>query len=198
MVFSADHERVIPRHQNHIMHTLPLLAVVLDSFFFRHFYYKSFIRGCIVNLTFTTGCLTWQIFFFFFSFILIFYYCRLKFKICILYFKIEIYNAVIKFLTRTLIVARVGGFWSYPFLGQMSSVQRFFFLSFVCLYQLSLYKVGEVLHRSIWQRPRPNNPTSGNSNSTSAYQRSSSSSKILQEFQALKKYLNPKRQRNFY
>ena len=59
MIFSDKHEQVIPSYLNHIVHTLPLVSSTLDSYFYKHEYNKSFIRGCLPTSTYSVGYLAW-------------------------------------------------------------------------------------------------------------------------------------------
>jgi hypothetical protein len=54
-------DTVIPSYQNHLVHTLPMIGVVLDNFLTRHYYQNSFARGVSTTLIFSFGYLIWLI-----------------------------------------------------------------------------------------------------------------------------------------
>lgn len=52
-------EKFIPRYQNHLVHTLPLIGAILDSFLIRHKYKESFVKGVGATVLFLLSYLIW-------------------------------------------------------------------------------------------------------------------------------------------
>ena len=56
------------------------------------------------------------------------------------------------YLTWTLIVAHLGGFWVYPIFKVLGPVQRAIFMAFCSLFGGFLYLIGEGLNNIVWSK----------------------------------------------
>ena len=56
------------------------------------------------------------------------------------------------YLTWTLIVAHLGGFWVYPIFKVLGPVQRAIFMVFCSLFGGFLYLIGEGLNSIVWSK----------------------------------------------
>jgi hypothetical protein len=52
-------EKIVPEWQNHVMHSLPLVAGLVETFISKHEYNKSFFKGCAVPQVFGLFYLIW-------------------------------------------------------------------------------------------------------------------------------------------
>ena len=61
LIWPVSFDSFIPKHQNHIMHTLPLIGVLIDMFVSRKTYGNSILTGYIPLFLATIGYTCWLI-----------------------------------------------------------------------------------------------------------------------------------------
>ncbi|RMZ94299.1 androgen-induced protein 1 [Brachionus plicatilis] len=59
LIFPKEFDAIIPGWHNHIMHTLPLIAVLIESSWSEHKFSKSFITGVVPTVLAGLGYLLW-------------------------------------------------------------------------------------------------------------------------------------------
>jgi len=59
LIYPKAIEEAIPHWQNHVMHTLPLITGLLDSFCTKHSYNTNFLKGVLPTLAFSLGYVVW-------------------------------------------------------------------------------------------------------------------------------------------
>lgn len=59
LIYPEILEKVIPSYQNHLVHTLPLIGAVLDSYVTKHYYHKSLAKGITGTVVFLLTYLVW-------------------------------------------------------------------------------------------------------------------------------------------
>ena len=102
LIYPSKIERIIPPWQNHVMHTLPLFAAVLDNFFTEHYYNRSFLKGFFPTFVLSIAYTAWLVGY------LVNLFEPSKLISYLLYSLSRFY--------RIYIIAHFGGFWVYPIL----------------------------------------------------------------------------------
>ena len=59
LIFPRKLDSFIPAYHNHLVHTLPVIAVCVEAFIVRHKYHPSLIRGSIPTMIFTLAYIAW-------------------------------------------------------------------------------------------------------------------------------------------
>jgi hypothetical protein len=59
MIYPKPLDEAIPSWQNHVLHTFPILTGLLDSFFTKHTYSKSFLKGILPSVLFALTYVAW-------------------------------------------------------------------------------------------------------------------------------------------
>ena len=59
LIYPKKLELVIPGWHNQIMHTLPILALILDNFLTYHKYSRSFVKGVSVTILCSAAYCVW-------------------------------------------------------------------------------------------------------------------------------------------
>lgn len=132
-VYSEKLEQVIPRAHNHILHTLPLVAVLLDAYFFQHVYDEStFVAGAWPTITYSFAYLIWLV----------------KSLIRELTKKKKKYLLFVK--KKRVLIARYNCCWAYPFLADLGDLERVVFFAVLIGYNVGLYQIGKMLSRKFW------------------------------------------------
>ena len=58
-IYPKAFEEIIPSWHNHLVHTLPLIGVLIESLMTEHFYEKSIIRAYLPTILFSSAYLLW-------------------------------------------------------------------------------------------------------------------------------------------
>ena len=59
LIFPKVIEQIVPVWQNHILHTMPLVSVLLECFIREHFYEKSLIKAMLPLALFALTYIIW-------------------------------------------------------------------------------------------------------------------------------------------
>ena len=131
LIFPKILDSIMPVWLNQILHTLPLVSLLIEAYSTKY-KYSSFFREALLNSSFISAYILWY---------LLFNSKKLLSKL-FLFIKL--------LFLRTLYIAYHSDKWVYPVMKVLSPASRAMFIISNALFSIFLYKMGEYLNSFFW------------------------------------------------